>query len=99
MELRTILYYPKLCPKDGLWIRACAMHFDRIATIVPCHAARERISPSLRALEEAGMYEAVEPWRLFEDRLLFEAFQKDLNRDMRKRRIISAQKGKIRYRQ
>lgn len=91
MELRTILYYPKLYPQEGLWLRACVMHFDRIASIVPCQAAQEKIPPYLRALEEAGVYEALDPKKLFEDRLLFPAFMRDLNRDMRKRRIISKQ--------
>ena len=86
-----MLYYPKLYLEDGLWLRACTMHFDKIATIVPCRAASERKSEAIKILEEAGMYEAVDPWVLFEDKLLMNAFVNDMYRDMRKRRIISKQ--------
>lgn len=91
MAQRTILYYPKLYLEDGLWLRACAMHFDKIATIVPCRAAAERKSEAIKILEEAGMYEPVSPKVLFEDKKMKETFINEMYRDMRKRRIISKQ--------
>ncbi len=90
-DFRTILYYPRLYPRQDLWIRACALHFDGIATIAPCRAVREKLPASLHIFKENGIYEAIDPCQLFGDKLLYGAFLKDLNRDMRKRRIISKQ--------
>ena len=91
MAMRSILYYPKLYLEEGLWLRACTMHFDKIATIVPCRAAKERQSEAIKLLDEAGMYEPVYPQTLFEDKLLMDTFVNDMYRDMRNRRIISKQ--------
>lgn len=89
--MRSILYYPKLHLEENLWLRACTMHFDKIATIVPCRAVRERRSPALQLLAEQGMYEALDPNALFEDTMLMDAFMRELKEDMTRRRMISKQ--------
>lgn len=88
---RKILYYPKMQLEEGLWLRACVMHFDKIATIVPCQAVRDRRSEAIKLLEEAGIYEEVNTNLLFEDKLLAESFMHEFVQELRKRRMSSAQ--------
>ncbi|MDD3138955.1 MAG: DUF6236 family protein [Lachnospiraceae bacterium] len=61
---RSILYYPSMDIKDGVWLRNAMLYWDKIHSIVP-NQFNPTYSPEVQALEERGMYLPITPDELF----------------------------------
>ena len=61
---RSILYYPSMDIKDGIWLRNAMLYWDKIHSIVPNQFDAD-YSPEVQALKECGMYSSITPDELF----------------------------------
>ena len=61
---RSILYYPSMDIKDGIWLRNAMLYWDKIHSIVPNQFDAD-YSPEVQALEERGLYSSITPDELF----------------------------------
>lgn len=61
---RSILYYPSMDIKDGVWLRNAMLYWDKIHSIVP-NQYDANYSPEVQALEERGLYSPITPDELF----------------------------------
>ena len=61
---RSILYYPSMDIKDGIWLRNAMLYWDKIHSIVP-NQFDANYSPEVQALEERGLYSPITPDELF----------------------------------
>lgn len=61
---RSILYYPSMDIKDGVWLRNAMLYWDKIHSIVPNQFDAD-YSPEVQALEERGLYSSITPDELF----------------------------------
>ncbi|MCT4686573.1 DUF6236 family protein [Vallitalea sp.] len=62
---RSILYYPEIDIKDGIWLRNALLYWDEVASIMPYDENDFYISPELQYLRDSGLYTAVRPDALF----------------------------------
>lgn len=61
---RSILYYPSMDIKDGVWLRNAMLYWDKIHSIIP-NQFNADYSPEVQALEERGLYSSITPDELF----------------------------------
>lgn len=61
---QTILYYPEINIRDGVWLRNAILYWDEISSIVP-YADYEELSPELLYLQDLGIYSPIYPQTLF----------------------------------
>ena len=60
---QSILYYPTISSDDGPWLRAAALYWDEVCSIVPSPYL-ERLSPELNYMLEQGQYRPIYPQQI-----------------------------------
>lgn len=60
---QSILYYPTISIDDGPWLRAAALYWDEVCSIVPSPYL-ERLSPELNYMLEQGQYRPIYPQQI-----------------------------------
>lgn len=60
---QSILYYPTISINDGPWLRAAALYWDEVCSIVPSPCL-DRLSPELNYLLEQGQYRPIYPQQI-----------------------------------
>lgn len=71
---KTLLYYPTIEIKDGLWLRNAILYWDKVASIVPGMNYDEYNSIEVEYLQDADLYEPIYPLELEVNQELCEKF-------------------------
>lgn len=62
--MRSILYYPFISVKDGVWLRTAILYWDKVCTIVPSKEF-SAMTPELQYLNMRGYYRPIVPYDVF----------------------------------
>ena len=76
---QSILYYPTISVGDGPWLRAAALYWDEVCSIVPS-SYLGRLSPELKYLLERGQYRPIDP-----QQILYSDYNVDFFRAIKRR--------------
>lgn len=76
---QSILYYPTISVGDGPWLRAAALYWDEVCSIVPS-SYLGRLSPELKYLLERGQYRPIDP-----QQILYSDYNEDFFRAIKRR--------------
>lgn len=79
---RTILYFPTIKIKDGIWLRNALMYWDNIASIVPENNYEEENSIEVEYLKSEGIYKPIYPRSLLENESICNDFCNEIKRRM-----------------
>lgn len=85
----TILYYPTIKIEDGPWLRNALLYWDKVSSIVPSSNYKESNSVEVECLRDAGLYEAVHPAELMNDKILCKAFCEQVKKSIDRHRLLS----------
>lgn len=61
---QSILYYPTIDIKDGVWLRNALLYWDEVCSIVPYEGYTGQ-SPEIQYMQERGLYRAIYPQYIF----------------------------------
>lgn len=61
---QSILYYPNIDIKDGVWLRNALLYWDEVCSIVP-NEYYDGLSPEVCYMQERGFYRAIYPQDIF----------------------------------
>lgn len=61
---QSILYYPNIDMKDGVWLRNALLYWDEVCSIVP-NEYYDGLSPEVCYMQERGFYRAIYPKDIF----------------------------------
>lgn len=78
----TILYYPTIKIKDGVWLRNALLYWDKVSSIVPGSTYNDENSPEVEYLLRVGLYEPLYATEMQEDRELCEEFCKAVKKNI-----------------
>lgn len=80
---KTLLYYPTIKIKDGVWLRNAILYWDKVSSIVPGVNFNANNSIEVEYLKDAGIYEPIYPLELQREEGLCEAFCRQVKKNLK----------------